>query len=155
MREMSDSLTDAYRAALYQVELPDQRVELRVDVHSASLQQWLEQHGHHCAALLTAHNPDSQHRDATFNDEAQRHLQAAIRSRGLIFQIGRNLDPQARWPQEDSMLVPDLSLDEARALALQFGQRAFLWCDASGTPQLHHSAMRNSSSSSPSMPTRT
>ena len=152
---MPDSLTDAYRAALYQVELPDQRVELRVDVHSGSLQQWLERHSHHCAALLTAHNPNSQPCSATLNDEAQRNLQATIRSRGLTFQIGRNLDPLGHWPREDSLLVPDLTLEEARALAVQFGQRAFLWCDASGTPRLHHSAMRNSSSSSPSIPTRT
>ncbi|HXC58329.1 MAG TPA: DUF3293 domain-containing protein [Steroidobacteraceae bacterium] len=152
---MSDRLTDAYRAAVYRVELPGENVELRVDVHSASLQRWLGRHEHHCAALLTAHNPESQPRDAALNDAAQRNLQAAIRMRGLTFQIGRNLDPQGHWPPEDSVLVPDLPLEEARALALQFHQRAFLWCDASGTPQLHHSAMRNSSSSSPSMPTRT
>jgi hypothetical protein len=153
--QMSDSLTDAYRAALYQVELAGQLLELRVDVPSAALRQWLAHQGHRCAALLTAHNPDSQRRDATINEAAQRQLQDAIQSRRLTFHVGRNLDPQAQWPAEDSLLVPDLPLDEARALALQFGQRAFLWCDASGTPQLHHSAMRNSSSSSPSMPTRT
>ncbi len=152
---MSESLTHAYRAALYQVELPDQRLELRVDLHSAVLQQWLEQHGHRCAAVLTAHNPASQQRDATLNDEAQQQLQAAIRSRGLTFHAGRNLDPQAQWPPEDNVLVPDLPLREARAVAVQFAQSAFLWCDTSAIPRLHHSAMRNSSSSSPSMPART
>jgi hypothetical protein len=152
---MPDSLTDAYRAALYQVQLPDRLLELRVDVPSTALQQWLAQQGHRCAALLTAHNPDSQRRDASLNETAQRQLQGAIRSRDLPFHTGCNLDLRAQWPPEDSVLVPDLPLEEARALALQFGQRAFLWCDASGTPQLHHCAMRNSSSSSPSIPTRT
>jgi len=152
---MSDSLTLAYRAALYQVQLPGQWLELQVDVPSAVLRQWLAQHGHRSAALLTAHNPGSQLSDASFNEAAQRELQAAIRSRGLAFHIGHNLDPKAEWPAEESVLVPDMTLDDAQRLALQFGQRAFLWCDASGTPRLHHSAMRNSSSSSPSMPTRT
>ncbi len=81
--EIPDRLTDAYRSAVYRVKLPGENVELRVDVHSASLQRWLEGHEHHCAALLTAHNPESQPRDAALNDAAQRNLQAAIRMRGL------------------------------------------------------------------------
>jgi hypothetical protein len=132
-----DSLTIAYRAARYEVHLPDQRVSLQVDAPSEPLRRWLRAQGHRCAALLTAHNPASQLHDAAVNAQAQRQLQAAIHARGLAFHAGCNLDPQGIWPAEDSLLVPDLSLEDARALALRFGQRAFLWCDDSGTPRLH------------------
>jgi hypothetical protein len=132
-----DSLTNAYRAALYQVDLGGGRLELRVDAPCEPLARWLSTHGHRCAALLTAHNPGSQQRDAASNDEAQRQLQDAIRARGLDFHAGRNLDPRGNWPPEQSILVPDLPLADADALARRFGQRAFLWCDGSGTPRLH------------------
>jgi hypothetical protein len=133
---MTDALTIAYRAALYQVDLPDTRLELGVDAHCEALQRWLSMHGHACAAVLTAHNPHSERRSDAQNDAAQRQLQDAIRTRGLRFFPGCNLDPQDKWPPEESLLVPDLPLDEAHALARQFGQRAFLWCDDSGTPRL-------------------
>jgi hypothetical protein len=133
----ADLLTNAYRDALYQVDVAGGSLELRVDVPCESLRQWLAAHHHFCAALLTAHNPGSERRADSVNQEAQRQLQAAIRARGLRFLTGRNLDPRGQWPVEDSLLVPDLSLKEAQALAAQFGQRAFLWCDASGTPRLH------------------
>ena len=127
----------AYRAALYEVRLPDQPLALQVDVHCEALQSWLGAQGHRCAALLTAHNPASQPRDAAANARAQQQLQAAISRRGLSFHTGCNRDPRGAWPAEDSLFVPDLSLEDAHTLARQFDQRAFLWCDDSGTPRLH------------------
>lgn len=134
--QMTDPLITAYRAALYQVDLPEQRLELRVDAHSEALQRWLSAQGHASAALLTAHNPGSQRRSATQNDSAQRDLQQQIRARELQYFTGRNLDPRGQWPPEESLLVSDLPPEEAHALARQFGQRAFLWCEDSGTPRL-------------------
>ena len=133
---MSDSLTTAYRAALYQVDLPGMRLVLRVDAHCEALQRWLALHGHACAAVLTAHNPRSERHSDAQNDAAQRQLQEELCARRLRFFPGRNLDPEDHWPPEESLLVPDLPLDEAHALAQRFGQRAFLWCEASGTPRL-------------------
>lgn len=132
-----DSLTNAYRAARYQVEVTGGCLELKVDAPCEPLRLWLAARRHSCAALLTAHNPGSEQRAAWLNDEAQRRLHATLRARGLHYLTGRNLDPRGQWPVEDSVLVPDLSLHDAYALALQFGQRAFLWCDASATPRLH------------------
>ncbi len=133
---MTDPLITAYRAALYQVDLPGLRLELRVDTHCQALQRWLSMQGHACAALLTAHNPGSERCSNAQNDMAQQQLQEEICARGLPFFTGRNVDRQGQWPQEESLLVPDLPLDAAHALARQFGQRAFLWCDDSGTPRL-------------------
>jgi hypothetical protein len=133
---MTESLITAYCTALYQVDLPDNQLELRVDAHCEALQRWLSTHGHICAALLTAHNPGSQPRGDAWNNAAQHQLHEEIRARGLRFFTGRNLDPHNKWPPEESVLVPDLPLDEAHALARQFGQRAFLWCEDSGTPRL-------------------
>jgi hypothetical protein len=130
-------LLAAYRATLYLVDLPFARLQLKVDAPSEPLRQWLQSQHHYCAALLTAHNPASQPRDAATNQVAQLGLHAVLRERGLEFYLGNNVDPQQRWPAEQSVLIADLSLPRAHKLAAHFGQFAFLWCDASAVPKLH------------------
>lgn len=137
---ITEELLSAFRSTLYLVDLPDQRVQLQVDVPSEPLQRWLQSRGHFCAALLSAHNPAAQQRDALANQRAHHELVALLRERGLESHGGRNVDPRQRWPAEDSLLVADLPLPQAHRLAVHFGQVAFLWCDASGVPRLHLAA---------------
>lgn len=129
-------LSRAYRAAHYRVELPAGPVTLRVEQHSAALAAWLASLGTDCAALLTAHNPASRPQGETRNSDAQRQLVAVLRTRGHGLAFGHNLDPAGHWPPEDSVLAAGLTCADARALAAQFGQLAFLWCDAAATPRL-------------------
>ncbi|MFO1504675.1 MAG: DUF3293 domain-containing protein [Steroidobacteraceae bacterium] len=133
-------LLSAFRSTMYLVDLPAQRVQLQVDTPNEPLREWLASQGHFCAALLTAHNPAAQRRDAPANQAAQRRLHALLAERGLAFRTGCNVDPQQRWPAEDSVLVADLPLPQAHKLAVHFGQLAFLWCDTSGVPKLHLAA---------------
>ena len=139
--EITEELLAAFRSTLYLVDLPAQRVQLQVDAPSEPLRQWLRSQGHFCAALLTAHNPAARRRDAAANQAAQLRLHDLLRERGLAFHIGCNVDPQQRWPAEDSVLVADLPLPQAHRLAAHFGQLAFLWCDASAVPKLHLAAL--------------
>jgi Protein of unknown function (DUF3293) len=138
---ITEELLSAFRSALYLVDLPAARVQLQVDAPSEPLRQWLQSRGHFCAAVLTAHNPASQVRDAPANQAAQRRLHDMLRERNLVFHTGCNVDPRQRWPVEDSVLVADLSLPQAHRLAVHFGQLGFLWCDASAVPRLHLSAV--------------
>jgi hypothetical protein len=138
---ITEELLDAFRRTLYLVELPAQRLQLQVDAPSEPLRQWLEARQHFCAALLTAHNPASRRQEAAANAAAQQRLHALLAERGLTFHQGRNVDPQQRWPAEDSVLVPDLPLPQAHRLAVHFGQLAFLWCDATAVPKLQLAAI--------------
>jgi hypothetical protein len=138
---ITEELLSAFRTTLYLVDLPSARVQLQVNAVSEPLRSWLQSEGHYCAALLTAHNPASQHREPAANQAAQQHLHGLLRERGLTFHIGCNVDPRQRWPAEDSVLVADLPLPQAHRLAVHFGQLAFLWCDASAVPKLHLAAI--------------
>ena len=138
---ITEELLAAFRSTLYLVDLPSHRVQLRVDTPSEPLQHWLASQRHFCAALLTAHNPAAIHRDAATNQAAQQRLHALLHERGLAFCFGCNVDPQQRWPAEDSVLVADLPLPQAHKLAAHFGQLAFLWCDAAAVPKLHLAAI--------------
>jgi len=137
---ITEELLSAFRSTLYLVDLPAQRVQLQVDVPSEPLLRWMQARSHFCAAVLTAHNPAAQRRDALANQRAHHHLVELLRERGLESHSGCNVDPRQRWPAEDSLLVADLPLPQAHRLAVHFGQLAFLWCDASATPRLHLAA---------------
>lgn len=137
---ITEELLSAFRSTLYLVDLPGMRVALQVDVASGPLRHWMLEQGHFCAAVLTAHNPAAQRRDVPANQAAQLQLQALLHERRLAFRTGCNVDPQQRWPAEDSVLVGDLPLPQAHRLAVHFGQLAFLWCDASAVPRLHLAA---------------
>jgi hypothetical protein len=138
---LTEELLAAFRATHYLVDLPGQRIRLQVDAPSDALRTWLLAQGHFCAALLTAHNPAARRRDAIANHAAQQQLRELLRQRGLEFLTGCNVDPQQRWPPEDSVLVADLPLPQAQRLAAHFGQLAFLWCDATAVPKLHLAAL--------------
>jgi hypothetical protein len=138
---ITEELLSAFRSTLYLVDLPARRVQLQVDVRSEPLLQWLQSRGHFCAALLTAHNPAAQRRDADANRAAQHRLHELLRERRLEFHEGCNVDPRQRWPAEPSVLVANLPLPQAHKLAVHFGQLAFLWCDAAAVPRLHLAAI--------------
>lgn len=137
---ITEELLSAFRSTLYLVDLPATRVQLQVDEPSEPLRLWLHSQQHFCAALLTAHNPSGQQRDAAANHAAQRRLHELLRERSLDFHTGCNVDPRQRWPVENSVLVADLSLPQAHRLAVHFGQLGFLWCDAAAVPRLHLAA---------------
>lgn len=138
---ITEELLAAFRSTLYLVDLPDQRVQLQVDVPSEPLARWMQARRHFCAALLTAHNPAAQRQDAFANQQAHDRLLELLRERGLESHQGCNVDPRQRWPAEDSVLVADLPLPQAHRLAVHFGQLAFLWCDRSAIPRLQFAAL--------------
>lgn len=129
------ALFGAYRAARYCVEAPEP-FELAVDQCSETLLRLLRDTGAACAALLTAFNPGSAPRTATENETAQRSLQETLDSSGWRTIPACNEDPYHQWPTEVSTLALGLPLEDARRIAAQYGQLAFLWSDATGCPRL-------------------
>jgi hypothetical protein len=53
-----------------------------------------------------------------------------------------NLDPKGKWPDEPSLLVLDISLQQARWQARLFKQLAFVYIPLNGKPQLHQVQQR-------------
>ena len=139
---LTDPLHRAYLAAVYRFRLPGNSgpTELRVGQRSDVLQGWLQAGSHQSATVMTAFNPGSQRCSDQMNAATQQQLRDAIRSGGLVFIEGQNLDPAGNWPPEDSLLIADLPLAASRDLGQRFGQVAFLWSDTTAVPQLHFTA---------------
>jgi HAMP domain-containing protein len=130
------ALLAAYRAARYRFDVNAAVLELRIDVPNAALRELLQAGGHHSATCLTAANPASHRLSAMANEQAHAALCRELQRRQKHWYPGENMDPSGVWPAEISVLALDLSAAEAQSLAQQFGQLAYVWCDAMGTPHL-------------------
>lgn len=132
-------LAGAYLRTTYRVWVSGQVLQLRVGKQDAELARLLREAAVRGAALLTAWNPHSQRRDRDWNDSAQARLLAELAQAGYPCLPARNEpDPPhggEDWTEE-GVLVLDLTLPAARALASRYGQLAFLWIDTRATPQL-------------------
>ncbi|WP_366654570.1 DUF3293 domain-containing protein [Fodinicurvata sp. EGI_FJ10296] len=81
------------------------------------------------AAIVTADNPYSRHRAATFNAAAHHRLILRVRKSGHRFLHAAGIDVSGRWPPEPGLCILGCSLRHACDLAAAFGQAAFVWIE--------------------------
>lgn len=133
-------LADAYRRTTYRVWAPGRELQLRLGKEDPGLAKLLREAWVEGAALLTAWNPGSRRCSSDENESAQQRLLVELAQAGHPCLRARNEPDAAGGPGEDwteeSVLALDLTLPAARALALRYGQVAFLWIDTRATPQL-------------------
>ena len=132
----TSELDAAYRATSYRVFLPGGFAELRIDQPNALLRAWLEQTGCSMFAIITAYNPGSQPVDAVHNAERQSQLECELLEGNYEPYAGENVPDDERWPVEESCFVPDVTPEDAGALAADFGQNAIVYGGADGIPHL-------------------
>lgn len=109
---------------------------LRIGQHSPELDALLKDTGHDCAAFITAWNPMSQPLSQEEDRSRQQSLLKEINARGLTALQGIGQHPNNGWPGEESILVPGLQLEAARAMARKFEQLAFVWVKQAGPAEL-------------------
>lgn len=126
----------AYRATAYRVFLPNGAIELRIDVASPELLQWLQVEDVHEWAILTAFNPDSVVLSDADNAVRQSELEIRLLEEGLEPYAGENVAASEDGLNEQSCLVPNISLSFALAIARQFEQNAILHGSHDGIPRL-------------------
>lgn len=132
---MTPQLRDLFRRARYDLHLPTGIVHLAVDQPCAALGDWLRGHGHACAAWLTACNPGGLLRADRLNEAAQQQLESRLAGRYLLLR-GAGIDPSGHWPPEPAVLAAGMLSADALAIARDFGQLAFLWCETDAVPRL-------------------
>ena len=137
---MHRELEAAFRRTRYRVFAASGELLLQVDRVEPALAAVLRDSGAHCAALLTAFNPDGRRQAPFRNRQSQQRLHRELQRRGHAVIPARNEDPRGLWPMEPSLLVPNLPLIHARQLAAHYGQVAFLWMDDGATPRLIETA---------------
>lgn len=132
----SPALDLAYRKTRYRVFLPRGPLDLRVGKRHPELDAWLEEQGFSCWSLLTAWNPGSCLLPEEENRSRQARMEQELRARGFQPFPGENHASNGDWPPEASLLVPGMGRDEARQVALDFAQNAFLAGASRGVAEL-------------------
>lgn len=125
----------AYEATDFRV-LEPQEFTLRIGQRSAELQAMYVELGVTCAGYLTAWNPYSYETSAAENAVAQQSLVRRLSLDGYPTLQGLGVDPSEKWPGEESIFVPGLSLERAKSLGIDFGQNAIVWAGDDAIPQL-------------------
>lgn len=128
---VSNDLIAAYGAALYNVDIPDGAImTLRIGQADDACDQVLRVHNATRAALITAYNPRSRLMMAAENESAHAALREAVMRMGKAALPSRASDPAGIWPVEPGLFIIDISESDARAVALQFDQHAFVWIES-------------------------
>lgn len=136
MKLKTKALEDAYLATTYRVFLPGGYADLRIGQVSETLLDWLETAGCSQFAIITAYNPGSQLRATTINAERQSQLECDLLEGNYEPFAGENVPDVADAPTEESCFIPDISMDDACALAEDYGQLAIVCGAADGIAQL-------------------
>jgi len=132
----TSELDAAYRATTYRVFLPGGYADLRIDQPSEVLSAWLETAGCSCFAIVTAYNPGGQPVDAAKNAERQSQLECDLLEGNYEPYAGENVPDQEGGPVEESCFIPDITLEDACALAENFGQNAIVCGGTDAIPRL-------------------
>jgi hypothetical protein len=136
---VSATLLDAaYRATTYITCLPESTLRLRVDTPCPELDHLLEDCGCSTWAFISACNPGSRQLDDKENSARHAGLIAKVEQLGLKWHPGDGMADAPGWAPEASLLILGIPLDDARALASEFGQNAMLFGTRGNAPQLEY-----------------
>jgi hypothetical protein len=133
---MDDATMAAYRRTTFAADTPHGRMGLRVDRPAADLDALLAERGVHSWAYVTACNPGSALLTEPENCRRQEELERQVRETGRVFFHGEGIGDDGRWPPEPSLLILGIGRAEAVDLGRRFGQRAIVYGEAGGSPQL-------------------
>lgn len=130
------ALEAAYRATRYRVYLPQGQIDLRIDEVSQSLSKWLKAQGTDSFAIVTGFNPESTLQTVEINSENQSRLECTLIEGNYEPYAGENVPDDSSAPLEESCFVADIELEDALALADDFGQSAIVFGRGDGIPHL-------------------
>jgi len=129
-------LEATYRATTYRAYLPGGHADLRIGQVNPALVAWLETAACREFAIITAYNPGGEILAATINAERQSQLECDLLEGNYEPYAGENVPDSDDGPVEESCFIPDISCDDACALAEDYGQIAIVCGSADGIPHL-------------------
>jgi hypothetical protein len=133
---MDDELECSYRRTSFCADTPCGELRLRIDLPDARLDALLERMDARSWAYMTAFNPGSIQPSEADNLARQDRLERTVRETGLVFFCGEGVGDDGRWPPEPSILILGIARADAVALGQRFGQRAIVYGETGGSPEL-------------------
>ncbi len=130
---LDESLLDAYYKSVYSVFRPS--IDIKIGEHNEDLAVFLFDNNAFSWAFVSACNPFSINISALENQKRTSDLIAFVKEKNWRFLRGEGHSDQNNW-KEESLLILDISKNEAEALANQFEQNAFVFGYLDKTPEL-------------------
>ena len=129
-RTVHPQLVKAYREAIYIVNAADDAISLKVGEVNSAIAGLMQANEVTTAAVLTAYNPFSEVRTIEENEQSQSRLLNALtqKSKSCINALGT--DAKGEWDPEPSIFALGVSLQDAKTLADEYGQNAFIWINS-------------------------
>jgi hypothetical protein len=120
---MQNHLLAAYQNAEYRVDGFSRPIY--IGEHSMDADRILSHNNLNTWAYITAYNPLSVPLDAQENMRRNEELRALIKD--YLVMEGEGQDKAKQWLAEKSFFIAGISLDDAKALAIRFGQKAMVF----------------------------
>lgn len=126
MTPQKRQLRAAYEATTFVVDGDEGPVPIRINREGTELRRLLETHRARTWAFITAWNPASEELSPLENAGRHQSLLAAVREAGLRSLGGRGVPADRSWQPEESLMVFDISKEDALSLGRMFGQLALV-----------------------------
>ncbi len=131
---MEKALIQAYKETEYRVYVPE--LIITVDELHPDLDEFIIDNGAFQWAYISAHNPYSQPTTALKNVQQHQALVQEVKMHNWTYCEGVGMSKNGEWPPEISLLIVDITLEEAKKLGQQFRQNAILFGQVNKTAQL-------------------
>lgn len=136
MPRLSSALIAAYRAAIYRIDAPAGRLDLRIGSACAALDRLLEAFGVGRAVLLTAWNPGSRPCPDSVNRRRAARLAQTLAAWRIACLPASSMAPDGGW-REEGLLALGLAHGRACQLAARFRQAGFVELGIGEPPRLY------------------
>jgi Protein of unknown function (DUF3293) len=135
--DLSRTLVNSYRVANYRVITSNSAsFILKIKKKSSALEALMKKHNLFTAAYITAYNIHGKKTELHINIRAQKNLAGDVRRIGLPFLEGFGEDTTGVWKKEPSFLILGITLEDAEALGVKYGQNAIVWMEDDYAPRL-------------------
>ncbi|MGI8597760.1 MAG: DUF3293 domain-containing protein [Chitinophagaceae bacterium] len=125
-------LKQAYQKTSYFIF--DSPIVIRIGQHNAELESLLKQHTATSWAFITAYNPYS--KELTDEENKKRHFELVHVVSSYTYFEGEGVGEDENWKPEKSLLILEISKDDAMKIGKQFGQNAIVFGKEGGVAEL-------------------
>lgn len=120
-------LRAAYLKTIYRVCANGLEYDVVVGRVCVALDRWLSENGSTCWAFISACNPGSRLLSSRINRVRHYALIARLVDQGRVWFPALGVPSGGSWPSEPSVFVPNMTIADARWIAVSFGQNALIY----------------------------
>ena len=133
-RNLDQQLREAYLATTYEVK--QLGIFLKIGESNWHMEEFLVDNNVFTWAFISAYNPYSKDFSLLENEKRHTQLVSEVKKMDLVFAEGFGVPANEDWKAEKSLLILDISKEDAITLGKRWEQNAIVWGRLGGEPEL-------------------